>query len=266
MNFNNVTTLIKREYYEFDSSVKWLTIFSIIILSFLFFFTAIVSLRIIDLLHETVSTGYEIKLIPSEIRILTAFIYGISSSFAIYSPIGMFIACFSFWELKQPAETRHYLLLPASAAEKALSKIAFYSIGWLLLFIITWIIAASIVALVTMVIRGTYYNIWYMLFAGLWALKSLALRLFCSQALCIFASLYFRKLVLLKLAIFYVLILLTLKWNIKFQLTTILQILSEHNINITFYKSDGLSISMEICITIALYLLIWLRLRETEAR
>lgn len=243
MNFNNVTTLIKREYYELHSSVKWLAIFSTIVL----FFVAISSLRI-NLLNETGSTGYAIKL--------------------IYSSLGIFIACFSFWEFRQPTETRHYLLIPATCAEKVLSKVAFYTIGWLLLFISAWIIA-SIIAVVIMVIRGTDLNIWYLLLGVFWVFKPLAIALpiiFCYQALSIFASLYFRKLVLLKLAIFYVLILLPLQGIITHQFLGILQILSEHNMNITFYESTSLLIFVELCITIALWFLTWLRLRETEAR
>lgn len=235
MNITTCKKLIKRELYEMRPTIYWLTITVLLILFFV-----------------TLSVG-SINEVQG-IRPITEF---------TYCTLGIFIASFAFWEFKLPSDTRHFLLLPATILEKAITKILVYILGWLLLFVVCWIVASIASIFIAMIFA---MNIDYSSALINSILRTLALILptaLLLQSLTIFASCYFKRSVLVKLGLISILIILPLKNILDTEITNLLNM--KHFI-VSPLVLVYLALAGKLAVTCIMWLLIGLRIRETEAR
>lgn len=232
--------LIKREYYEMRNNIFWFTLLAIIMLFFIALLTSTTSLN----QTETVSTALPF----------------------IHYSTGIFIASFAFWEFKNSTDTRVYLLLPASILEKVATKIIVYILGFTCLLIFSWFIANFFVILISTIL-GLHSKLNAVNIVFISGLKSLLIALptnLLTLSIVIFASCYLKRLVLLKLTVFYVLIILPLYKIITSQSINFIEALTRSQSNFVLHDLSWLIPITQIIAIGMVWFLIWLRLKETE--
>lgn len=247
MHNQTVLRLIKRELYEKRKPIIWLSLFSVLILFFTFP-KQIYSANLQD------GQGF--------VRFL-------------FVSIGSYLAGTAFWEFNSAARTRSYLLIPASHIEKIIAKLSVYIFGWWALFISAWIIAgiSANLALSSLTHSLGASNLFNSIFSIFNMLLPILPGMFLAQSLSFFASCYFKKSALFKLAI--VLLVLGLiiggltiaevSWLIKHSDTTQINNLNIlPNLNLTWLET---SVNFgSIILGISACLISCRRLYETEAK
>ena len=241
MSFNTCLNLIKREYYVIRSLIFWLSI----IITMLLFFFAFNALQLtqpeqsISLLH-----GGQL----------------------LYSVTGVVVASLAFWEFKNSAESRHYLLLPATDLEKITAKVIFYIFGWLVLFIACWAIAILCATGILAIVAPIKLEQFRMVVCNVLKMSAQIMPItILYQSLSLFASCYFRRFVFLKLAVCYVLIILPLQAIISHEILNVISSLSGNRILMLEAIWSQLSGTAELAVIFSLWSITWLCLSETEA-
>ena len=232
MDYNKIYILLKREWYETKQTILWLSIFTL-------FFCVVTVLQLTSVrIHGDIITSYTI--------------------------IGFLFASIAFREFKSSIDTRYYLLIPASLTEKVVSKFIFYIIGWLLLFIISILCAMALVICFAIMFNMPIFNMFSIMFILSRAILSSLIITIVYQSLAIFASCYLKRLVLIKLSIIYLLVILPISSLVKYEIIVLTNYLaminSSYIISFTIIK-----IIIQILAIGLLWVLIWLRVRETEA-
>ncbi len=244
MHSQSILRLIKRELYEKRKPIIWLSLFSILI----FFFT------------------FPKQFYSANLQDGQGFVR------FLFVSIGSYLAGTAFWEFNSAARARNYLLIPASHVEKIIAKLSVYIFGWWLLFIGAWLFAGISSNLVFNSINdspGTINSI----FSIFSILLPLLPGVFFAQSLSFFASCYFKKSALFKLAI----VILGLSIIIASIATAEISWLIKHSDLGTMNNFSLLpKINMSLLTTLANFgsiilgigacLLSCLRLRETEAK
>ena len=242
-----ILKLIKRELYEKRKPIIWLSLFSILIL----FFT------------------FPKQLYSANLQDGQGFIR------FLFVSIGSYLSGMAFWEFNSAARTRSYLLIPASSTEKTIAKFSVYILGWWLLFVIAWFIAGisanlAFSSLTHSLNAGNLSNSLFSIFAMLLPILP---GMFIAQSLSFFASCYFKKSALFKLAITLLVLGLIIgsltvtevSWLVKHSdLDQINNFNILPNLNLTWLSTLA-KISC-IVIGVGACLLSCLRLRETEAK
>lgn len=242
-SFNTCRNLIKREFIERRSFLFW-------ILAVNLFFASIFA-------------------IPTQTETLIINISASNSLLStLYWVIGVFIASQSFWEFSNNSTTSKYLLLPASTIEKIMAKIIFYILGWLILSIIIWVIACLTVFISHLLFISADLKLIYITcINGLISIIGSAKSIFLIQLSIIFASCYLRKNVLLKLILIYGVLMIFIFVPVVKLFKLELISLSSPQVYQFFLSInswlEGISTVLGVLI---LLLLLYLRLRETEAK
>ncbi|HLX53838.1 MAG TPA: hypothetical protein VKR58_07850, partial [Aquella sp.] len=178
-----IYTLIKRELYERRQNLKWMTIFSILILFFIF----------------------QNRLYSGDMNDSGGFVR------FLFVSIGAYLSGSAFWEFSSAAKTRNYLLIPAGNLEKIVAKIMFYVFGWWVLFVLVWLITGVVANVIFSAFMGYPFTLASM-FSSLFSIITILLPslplIFLLQSLGVFASCYFKKSALFKLSVAILLIML----------------------------------------------------------
>lgn len=239
--------LMKREIYEKRKQIIWLSLFTVLIL----FFT------------------FPKQLYSANLQDGQGFIR------FLFVSIGSYLSGIAFWEFNSAVRTRSYLLIPASTTEKTIAKFNVYILGWWILFVMAWFIAgiSANLAFSSFTHSLNASNFSNSLLSIFVILLPILPGMFLAQSLSFFASCYFKKSALFKLAIALLIL------GIVIGSLTIAEIswLAKHsdfgqmnsfsilpNLNLTW-----LSTMANLCcivIGIGACLLSGLRLRETEAK
>jgi hypothetical protein len=241
MNFTTCLNLIKRDYYEMRALLIW-AVLAITIVLFFFALNAV-----------NLDNNQQITLLAHGVTI----VYAISA---------VIIACLSFWEFKNTVDIRQYLLLPATALEKIIAKAAFYLLGCLLIFTLCWIFALFFaVVLISIVSHANLAYLGQLIFSVLKINLFATPSVFLYQALALFASCYFRRLVFLKLAVSYILILRPLQSIFEYEVSVLKNTLNANSVLLLLANASWLILVTKMAATLILLALTWLRLKETEA-
>ncbi|MBP7781312.1 MAG: hypothetical protein KA049_00015 [Burkholderiales bacterium] len=248
MQTKTVKMLIKRELTEKRQSLIWLSLLTTLILFFTFpkqLFTA------------NLQDGHGF------IRFL-------------FVSVGAYLAGSSFWEFSSAAKARSYLLIPAHTLEKITAKISVYIFGWWLLFILAWLIAGTLANLAFSILTGTFtlHNFFNSLFSILKILLPTLPAIFLLQSLGIFASCYFKKSALFKLAVALLGLGLLIASLTLAEVSLLVKYFGLAQMSSAPLLSQGLNFKLISCLAnsgsiiigVIACLLSWLRLRETEAR
>ena len=248
MQTKTVKMLIKRELTEKRQSLIWLSLLTTLILFFTFpkqLFTA------------NLQDGHGF------IRFL-------------FVSVGAYLAGSSFWEFSSAAKARSYLLIPAHTLEKITAKISVYIFGWWLLFILAWLIAGTLANLAFSILTGTFtlHNFFNSLFSILKILLPTLPAIFLLQSLGVFASCYFKKSALFKLAVALLGLGLLIASLTLAEVSLLVKYFGLAQMSSAPLLSQGLNFKLISCLAnsgsiiigVIACLLSWLRLRETEAR
>ncbi len=248
MQTKTVKMLIKRELTEKRQSLIWLSLLTTLILFFTFpkqLFTA------------NLQDGHGF------IRFL-------------FVSVGAYLAGSSFWEFSSAAKARSYLLIPAHTLEKITAKISVYIFGWWLLFILAWLITGTLANLAFSILTGTFtlHNFFNSLFSILKILLPTLPAIFLLQSLGIFASCYFKKSALFKLAVALLGLGLLIASLTLAEVSLLVKYFGLAQMSSAPLLSQGLNFKLISCLAnsgsiiigVIACLLSWLRLRETEAR
>lgn len=248
MNVYTIHMLIKRELYERRQNLRWITIFSILILFFIF----------------------QKQLYSGDMSDSGGFIR------FLFVSIGAYLSGSAFWEFSSAAKTRNYLLIPAGNLEKTAAKILFYVFGWWVLFIMAWLITGIAANIIFSAFMGYPFRLANM-FNSLFSIVTILLPslpvIFLLQSLGVFASCYFKKSAVLKLTVAILLITLLIAALTITELSLLVKYIGLGNIgNLILKDSTFIHILTNLAnpayfiIGIAACFLSGLRLRETEAR
>ena len=235
MNSTTYFLLLKREFYENKNTLKWTLIVTIL--------ACVFGALQISHPYEWIAARY-------------------IESF--YTVIGFFVAISAFDEFSASAKLRAYLMIPANASEKLISKLIFYIIGWLLLFILIWFVSTIIANIILLLFGGNVLTFIKILSIFV-VLPKILLFAVLMQSIAIFASCYFKRLVIVKLLVSYVLIYLPLSNFIVYEMNTLLNYLTMYGVinDSTVIFSFAIPLFQVIGIFI-LWLFTWLRIRESE--
>ncbi len=248
MQTKTVKMLIKRELTEKRQSLIWLSLLTTLILFFTFpkqLFTA------------NLQDGHGF------IRFL-------------FVSVGAYLAGSSFWEFSSAAKARSYLLIPATTLEKITAKISVYIFGWWLLFILAWLIAGTLANLAFSTLTGTFtlHSLFNSLFSIFKILLPTLPAIFLLQSLGLFASCYFKKSALFKLAVALLGLGLLIASLTLAEVSLLVKYFGLAQMSSATLLPQGLNFKLISClynagsiiIGLIACLLSWLRLRETEAR
>jgi len=248
MQTKTVKMLIKRELTEKRQSLIWLSLLTTLILFFTFpkqLFTA------------NLQDGHGF------IRFL-------------FVSVGAYLAGSSFWEFSSAAKARSYLLIPATTLEKITAKISLYIFGWWLLFILAWLIAGTLANLAFSTLTGTFtlHNFFNSLFNIFKILLPTLPAIFLLQSLGLFASCYFKKSAVFKLAVALLGLGLLIASLTLAEVSLLVKYFGMAQMSSSTILPQGLNFKLISCLAnsgsimigLIACLLSWLRLRETEAR
>lgn len=248
MQTKTIKMLIKRELTEKRQSLIWLSLLITLILFFTF---------PKQLITTNLQDGYGF------IRFL-------------FVSVGAYLAGSTFWEFSSAAKARSYLLIPANVTEKIAAKISLYIFGWWLLFILAWLIAGTLANLAFSTLTGTLtlHNLFNSLFSIFKILLPTLPAIFLLQSLGIFASCYFKKSALFKLAVALLGLGLLITSLTLAEVSLLVKYFGNAQMNRLTLLPQGLNFKLISClynsgsiiIGLIACLLSWLRLRETEAR
>ena len=248
MQTKTVKMLIKRELTEKRQSLIWLSLLTTLILFFTFpkqLFTA------------NLQDGHGF------IRFL-------------FVSVGAYLAGSTFWEFSSAAKARSYLLIPATTLEKITAKISLYIFGWWLLFILAWLIAGTLANLAFSTLTGTFtlHNFFNSLFNIFKILLPTLPAIFLLQSLGLFASCYFKKSAVFKLAVALLGLGLLIASLTLAEVSLLVKYFGMAQMSSSTILPQGLNFKLISCLAnsgsimigLIACLLSWLRLRETEAR
>ena len=248
MQTKTIKMLIKRELTEKRQSLIWLSLLITLIL----FFT------------------FPKQLITTNLQDGHGFIR------FLFVSVGAYLAGSTFWEFSSAAKARSYLLIPANVTEKIAAKISLYIFGWWLLFILAWLIAGTLANLAFSTLTGTLalHNLFNSLFSIFKILLPTLPAIFLLQSLGIFASCYFKKSALFKLAVALLGLGLLIASLTLAEVSLLVKYFGTAQMNKLTLLPQGLNFKLISClynagsiiIGLMACLLSWLRLRETEAR
>lgn len=248
MQTKTVKMLIKRELTEKRQSLIWLSLLTTLILFFTF---------PKQLFTTNLQDGHGF------IRFL-------------FVSVGAYLAGSSLWEFSSSAKTRSYLLIPATTLEKITAKISVYIFGWWLLFILAWLIAGILANLSFSTLTGTFtlHNLFNSLFSIFKILLPTLPAIFLLQSLGIFASCYFKKSAVFKLAVALLGLGLLIASLTLAEVSLLVKYFGMAQMSSAPLLSQGLNFKLISCLAnsgsiiigVIACLLSWLRLRETEAR
>jgi|LauGreDrversion4_2_1035121.scaffolds.fasta_scaffold07134_6 hypothetical protein len=241
MNFTTCLNLIKREYYEMRALLIW-AVLAITIVLFFFALNAV-----------NLDNSEQITLLA----------HGVTIAYIVSAVI---IACLSFWEFKNPVDIRQYLLLPATALEKIIAKVAAYLLVCWLIFILCWIVALFFAVVLLSIISHANLAHLEQLVSSVLKINLFATpTVFLYQALALFASCYFRRLVFLKLSVSYILILRPLQSIFEYEANVLNNTLNANSLLLLLANASWLMLVTKMVAILILLALTWLRLKETEA-
>ncbi len=235
MNSTTYFLLFKREFYETKNILKWALIITIL--------ACVLGALQISHPYEWIAARY-----------IDFF----------YTVIGFFVAIQAFDEFSVSAKLRAYLMIPANASEKLISKLIFYIIGWLLLFVVVWLCSTIIANVILLIFNGNILT-FAQIFAIFIILPKILLFAVLMQSIAIFAGCYFKRLVIVKLLVSYVLIYLPLSTLIANEINMLLDYFT-----MCGFINDGTAIFIfaiplfQVIGIFILWLLTWLRIRESE--
>ncbi|HCY39215.1 MAG TPA: hypothetical protein DHV02_05065 [Neisseriales bacterium] len=249
MQTKTVKMLIKRELTEKRQSLIWLSLLTTLILFFTF---------------------------PKQLLFTTNLQDGHGFIHFLFVSIGAYLAGSSFWEFSSAAKARSYLLIPAHTLEKITAKISVYIFGWWLLFILAWLIAGTLANLAFSTIAGTFtlHSLFNSLFSIFKILLPTLPAIFLLQSLGVFASCYFKKSALFKLAVALLGLGLLIASLTLAEVSLLVKYFGLAQMSSATLLPQGLNFKLisglanlgSIIIGVIACLLSWLRLRETEAR
>lgn len=248
MQTKTVKMLIKRELTEKRQSLIWLSLLTTLILFFTF---------PKQLFTTNLQDGHGF------IRFL-------------FVSVGAYLAGSTFWEFSSAAKARSYLLIPATTLEKITAKISVYIFGWWLLFILAWLIAGTLANLAFSTLTGTVtlHNLFNSLFSIFKILLPTLPAIFLLQSLGVFASCYFKKSALFKLAVALLVLGLLIASLTLAEVSLLVKYFGLAQMSSSTILPQGLNFKLISCLAnsgsiiigLIACLLSWLRLRETEAR
>lgn len=194
---------------------------------------------------------------------------------------GLFLSANAFQELKQPKTAQQYLLIPATAAEKVVAKTIIYTFGTAIMYVVCLKLAllAAFAALNSGGAGITFEQFVQTVYNTVLQLCSNWYSFILLMAIAAFASVYFRRLALLKLvvssgvigAVISVLLLVEVVilyhgWgNVNINLSAQGDVLLKAVMGSFDFMGTIVSVMIKALVIPFFWVMTWLRLRETEA-